>query len=183
MRRLVSDARLIAVGGFSGTGKSALVRALAAEIGTAPGALILRTDVERKRLAGLPPEVRLPRAAYTKAASRTVYASIHAQARAALEAGSAVLLDAVYSDALERAEAEQVAQAAGVPFDGIWLDCPEEIRLARVAGRTGDASDADGDVVRMQSAWSGVVSDWQKIDASRMPADTLDAARAWLFRD
>ena len=144
--------------------------------------LILRTDVERKRLAGLSPEARLPRSAYTSVASRAVYASIHARARTALEAGHAVLLDAVYADPQERADAGQIAQAVGVPFDGIWLDCPEDVRLARVAGRTGDASDADVEIVRMQSVAAGIVSDWRNIDASRMPADTLDAARAWLLR-
>ncbi|MBL8832595.1 MAG: AAA family ATPase [Rhodospirillales bacterium] len=174
-------ARLIAIGGLSGTGKSALSLALAVEIGAAPGAVVLRSDVERKRLAGLSPETPLPRSAYTKEASREVYASLHARAGAALAAGHAVLLDAVYADPAERAAAARVA-AAGIAFDGIWLDCPEEIRLARVAKRVGDASDADGDIVREQSARAGIVVDWQAIDASRMPSDTLDAARAWLFR-
>ncbi|MBI3505577.1 MAG: AAA family ATPase [Proteobacteria bacterium] len=173
--------RLVAVGGFSGTGKSALALALATGIGAAPGALILRSDVERKRLAGLPPETKLPRDAYTKEASRAVYASIHARARTALAAGHAVLLDAVYADPEEQAEAARVARDGGVPFDGLWLDCPDEIRLARVADRRGDASDADGDIVRLQSESPCIVTEWQRIDASRMPSDTLNAARAWLL--
>ena len=36
--------RLIAVGGLSGTGKSALARALAPDLGAAPGAVVLRSD-------------------------------------------------------------------------------------------------------------------------------------------
>jgi len=174
--------RLVAIGGLSGTGKTALALALAAEIGAAPGALILRSDVERKRLAGLSPETRIPRGNYTKEASRAVYASLHARAKVALEAGHAVLLDAVYADPDERAEAVSVAEALDVPFDGVWLDCPDEIRLARVAGRNGDASDADGDIVRAQSQTPCIVNDWRRIDASCMPSDTLAAARAWLFR-
>ena len=43
---------LIAIGGLSGTGKSALARALAPDIGAAPGAVVLRSDVERKTLSG-----------------------------------------------------------------------------------------------------------------------------------
>ena len=174
--------RLVAVGGLSGTGKSALAQALAPAIGASPGAVVLRSDVERKRLAGLPPEARLPRSAYTKAASRDVYASLHARAGAALVAGHSVLLDAVYADAEERADAERAAVAAGAPFDGIWLDCPEEVRLARVSRRIGDASDADGDIIREQSSRSRDAADWHRIDASRMPDDTSDAARAWLLR-
>jgi predicted kinase len=56
------------------------------------------------------------------------------------------------------------------------------VRLARVSKRVGDASDADGDIVRAQSSQSCEVADWHRIDASRMPRDTSDAARAWLFR-
>ncbi len=175
-------ARLVAIGGLSGTGKSALSLALAVEIGAAPGAVVLRSDIERKRLAGLPPETKLPRSAYTKEASRDVYASLHARAGTALAAGHSVILDAVYADPVERTAAVHVATAAGTDFDGIWLDCPEDIRLARVAARAGDASDADGDIVREQTARAGFVADWRAIDASRMPSDTLDAARAWLFR-
>ncbi|MGR9912188.1 hypothetical protein ACUOGC_22945, partial [Escherichia coli] len=37
--------RLVAVGGLSGTGKSVLSRALAAHVGRAPGAVVLRSDV------------------------------------------------------------------------------------------------------------------------------------------
>ena len=43
---------LIAVGGLSGSGKSTLARALAPAVGSAPGALILRSDVIRKALLG-----------------------------------------------------------------------------------------------------------------------------------
>lgn len=174
--------RLVAVGGLSGTGKSALALALAADIGAAPGAVVLRSDVERKRIAGLPPESPLPRSAYTRTASREVYSSLHARAAAALAAGHSIVLDAVYADADERADAKRTATVAGAAFDGIWLDCPEDVRLARVSKRVGDASDADGDIVREQSSRSCDVSDWHRIDASRMPDDTLNAAHAWLFR-
>lgn len=41
-------AQLIAIGGLSGTGKSTLGRALAPEVGPTPGAVHLRSDLERK---------------------------------------------------------------------------------------------------------------------------------------
>ena len=50
---------LAAVGGFSGTGKSTFARAIAAALGAAPGAVVLRTDEVRKRLAGAGPVDRL----------------------------------------------------------------------------------------------------------------------------
>ncbi len=45
--------RLVAVGGLSGAGKSALAAALAPQLGRAPGALLLRSDVERKAMFGV----------------------------------------------------------------------------------------------------------------------------------
>jgi aminoglycoside phosphotransferase family enzyme len=44
---------LVAVGGFSGTGKTTVAAALAPELRPLPGALHLRTDVERKLMAGV----------------------------------------------------------------------------------------------------------------------------------
>ena len=49
-------ARLVAIGGLSGSGKSAVARAIAPEIGAFPGAVIVRSDVERKRLFGVAPD-------------------------------------------------------------------------------------------------------------------------------
>src|SRR5262249_48674743 len=44
---------LVAIGGLSGTGKSALARALARFVAPMPGAVVLRSDVERKRMLGV----------------------------------------------------------------------------------------------------------------------------------
>ena len=51
---------LVAVGGLSGTGKSALARALAPHLPPAPGAVVLRSDVERKTLLGKNEHDKLP---------------------------------------------------------------------------------------------------------------------------
>ena len=56
--------RLVAVGGLSGTGKSALARALAPDLGPAPGAVVLRSDIERKALFGKDEQDKLPADAY-----------------------------------------------------------------------------------------------------------------------
>src|SRR5262245_27761529 len=47
------EPQLIAVAGLSGTGKSTLARALAPRIGPVPGAVHLRSDLERKSLFGV----------------------------------------------------------------------------------------------------------------------------------
>jgi uncharacterized protein len=65
--RLIRPAKpqLIAIGGLSGTGKSTIAAALAPFADPAPGAVHLRSDIERKRLAGVGELERLPREAYT----------------------------------------------------------------------------------------------------------------------
>src|SRR5262249_59965678 len=72
--------RLVAVGGLSGTGKSALAQALAGELAPDPGAVVLRSDVERKALFGKDEHVRLPQDAYSPAVTAKVYAVIAAKA-------------------------------------------------------------------------------------------------------
>jgi len=168
---------LAAVGGLSGSGKSAVASGIAPLIGAAPGAVVLRTDVERKRLAGVEPEAKLPTESYTRQASRAVYESLYARARAALAAGHSVVVDAVFADPAERHTMRDIARAAGVEFRGLWLDCPAEIRLARVAGRTDDASDAGVAVAAGQMAQELGEIDWRHLDAAAAPAQVISEAR------
>ena len=152
-RYLEPDApMLIAVGGLSGSGKSTLARTLGPTLGAAPGAIILRTDEIRKRLWGCEPTDRLPRAAYSAEASAAVYAELYGVARACLEAGRAVVVDAVFLRAEERRRIEAVASEAGARFHGVWLEAPADILRQRIAGRRNDASDADARVLDLQLA-------------------------------
>ncbi|MFP5468201.1 MAG: AAA family ATPase, partial [Alphaproteobacteria bacterium] len=168
--------RLIAISGFSGSGKSVLARALAPAIGAAPGALILRSDEIRKQLAGAPLLEQLPQSAYTPENSAKVYACILKRAQMALQAGHSVIADAVYARATERAAIETVAHALGVPFQGLWLDAPPEILASRVGARSGDASDATADIVQAQLEYDTGGIGWGRIDASGSPDETQRAA-------
>jgi predicted kinase len=141
---------LVAVGGLSGSGKTTLARALAPGLGSSPGAVVLRSDEIRKRRAGVEPTDRLPPSAYTPAAGAAVYEDLFATARIALEAGRSVIADAVFLRASERSAIEAVAREAGATFHGVWLDAPPDILRSRLAGRRGDASDADARVLEGQ---------------------------------
>ncbi|MFX8270387.1 ATP-binding cassette domain-containing protein, partial [Acinetobacter baumannii] len=55
----VRRGEILGVVGGSGTGKSVLSRALAAHVGRAPGAVVLRSDVIRRELAGAGPTGKL----------------------------------------------------------------------------------------------------------------------------
>ena len=167
--------RLVAVGGLSGTGKSLLARALAADLAPAPGAVVLRSDVERKALFGLAETERLPPQAYERKVTLRVYAALEDKARRVLAAGHSAVADAVFADTQERAG---VARAAGsAVFHGLFLTAPLNVRVTRVAGRARDASDADPAVARAQEQYDLGALDWDAVDASGTPADTLARAR------
>ncbi|HEY1475059.1 MAG TPA: AAA family ATPase [Pseudolabrys sp.] len=169
---------LLAVGGLSGTGKSVLARALAADIPPAPGAVVLRSDVERKMLFGAHEADRLPEAAYAPEVTSKVYSALVDKARRVLAAGHSVIVDAVFADAGERAA---VAQAApGGVFHGLYLTAGLPTRLSRVGERKGDASDADVAVARKQEQYDLGAMDWTPVDAAGSPQQTLRRAKTAL---
>ncbi len=139
---------LIAVGGLSGTGKSTLAAELAAHIGPAPGALHVRSDVERKRLFGVPETQRLERQHYRIGVAERVYSILEDKARRALGAHHAVIVDAVFAKPEERSAIEEVARSCGYAFIGLWLTASPELLILRVEHRQGDASDADRRVIQ-----------------------------------
>src|SRR5690606_27851670 len=62
--RSLQPAELVAVGGLAGSGKSAYARAAAGLVGQSRGAVVVRTDEVRKRLAGVGVLEWLPQEAY-----------------------------------------------------------------------------------------------------------------------
>jgi predicted kinase len=146
---------------------------LAQDIGAAPGAVHLRSDIERKMLAGVPLNARLPDDAYTPKASEQVYRQLLEKAEPILSAGQSVIIDAVYAAKSERAEVEALARRLGVGFSGYWLEAPEDVMTERVGSRVNDASDATPDVVRTQLGYSLGDIRWERIDASVTPDETL----------
>jgi len=168
---------LVGIGGLSGTGKSQLARALAPGLGPAPGAVVLRTDVERKALAGIREGERLPAEAYTPDSAARVYASLAEKARRIVAAGHSAVVDAVFAKAEERNALSAVAHRSGVKFHGLFLAADMATRLERIGARHGDASDADETVVRAQEAYGLANIDWPTLDASGTPDNTLGRAR------
>ena len=154
--------RLLAIGGLSGSGKTTLALKLAPEIGRTPGAVVVRSDVERKRQAGVPLEERMPAGSYSVESSARVYSAFMARAERVLRSGHSVVLDAVFSKPEERAAAEALAAKVGVPFQGIWLDVPKEVAQERVAAREGDASDATPAIVARQFDYDLGRIDWER---------------------
>jgi uncharacterized protein len=172
--------RLIAVGGLSGVGKSALAGALAPRLGRAPGALWLRSDLERKAMFAVDETARLPASAYAHEVTRDVYRRLIDKTRVALRAGQAVVLDATFATASERQAAAGAAAEVGVAFVGLFLDAPLATRLKRIASRRADASDADADVASRQTADPLSERGWATLGASGNLSETTSVALARL---
>ncbi len=158
--------RLIAIGGESGCGKSTVASLAAPHLGEAPGALIIRSDVTRKQLFGCRLEDPLPAAAYSREMTERTYRAVAGHAMAGLGAGMTVIADAVYADPAERTALEAVARGANVPFQGIWLDAPLDVRIARVETRKGDVSDATAEFLGRHPRREEGRMRWTRIDAS-----------------
>lgn len=176
-----APARLIAVGGLSGTGKTVLAASLAPLVGAAPGAVHLRSDLERKALFDVSPLNRLPQSAYSPETSAKVHDVMREKARQVLSGGHSVLLDATWLSEDERATLPVLARQSGADFTGLWLTADTGMLETRVSARRGDASDADVAVVRKQSAETAVPSTWAQIDAGGSPDETFRKARDVLF--
>ena len=165
--------QLIAIGGFSGTGKTTLAAALAPKLGSAPGALHLRSDIERKVMFDVPETERLQEEFYSESISAKVYDCLLQKTWIALRTGSTVIVDAVFSKQSERNAFEEVATRLKVPFKGFWLSSSEAKMFNRVSVRRGDASDATPRIVEMQiDRGTGPIS-WAPIDSSGNIVDTV----------
>lgn len=146
------NARLLITHGVSGSGKSTV----ASQLLRAAGAIRIRSDVERKRLFGLgplDPSSALGLDIYTEQATRDTFESLRHRARAALQAGYPVIVDAAFLRRDERRQFQALAAELQVPFS--ILDCqagPTTLRQ-RVVARAAwakDASEADVEVLERQ---------------------------------
>jgi predicted kinase len=142
-----------------------------------PGAVVLRSDVERKVLLGRDEHEPLPQDGYAASVTARVYATVADKARRTLAAGHSAIVDAVYAKAQERTAVARSAAVLGVRFCGLFLTADLETRLARVGQRSLDASDADAAVVRSQEDYELGSLDWSRIDASGTPEATLARAQ------
>lgn len=146
--------RCFATTGVSGSGKTNL----AGKIIDTCGAVRLRSDVERKRLAGMQPTERpsdenARRELYSEELTLRVYQRLAEIASTVLKAGYNVVIDATYNERQHRAMLSQIAQEHTTPITWLEIDIPEEFVLARIAARQledDDASDASINVARRQ---------------------------------
>ncbi|MBL4741078.1 MAG: AAA family ATPase [Sneathiella sp.] len=170
-----SPAQMIAIGGFSGSGKSTLARHLAPFIGATPGAVRIRSDEIRRQLIGWDEFSKMPQSAYTSEQSAAVYKQMAICAKAVLQTGHSVILDAVLDRECDQLSFEQVAKDLQIPFTGIWLNVDRQTMEKRIDGRSRDASDATIQVLQQQILRNTKTnSTWQQVDGSGTAEQSLD---------
>ena len=157
--------------GVSGSGKSSQTQSLI----EARGMVRLRSDVERKRMFGLQPEASSEGLSgiYTPDATHRTYAQLAAQARAVLQAGLPVLVDATFLRRRERDDFRVLARSLGLPFRVLAFDAPEALLRERIRQRAeagGDASEATQAVLSAQLAQREPLAPDELLQAVRIEA-------------
>ena len=148
-------------------------REVAPFIGLAPGARVVRSEVIRKRLAGVDAFARLGPECFTAELTERTYRNLVQDVARTLETGHSVVADTVFARPQERQAIADAAVTAGTPFAGLWLESPTDVMISRVAKRHHDASDSIPDVVRGQLEYELGGIDLRRIDSSDPKKQTV----------
>ncbi|MGH8565428.1 MAG: AAA family ATPase [Gammaproteobacteria bacterium] len=128
--------------GISGAGKTVHSAALIPRL----GALRIRSDIERKRLAGLSAEARTESAVaagmYDAAMTERTYERLRHLARIASGCGIPVIIDAAFLARARREEFAALARSLGAPLRILDFRAGEATLRARIQQRGADGHDA-----------------------------------------
>ncbi len=178
---------LLLMCGLPGTGKSVLAKELAARAGFT----VVRSDVTRKRLAGLRPGEsggNAPAAGiYAQDFTERTYEACREEAERRLFEGERVIVDATFRDEPHRLRFIEVARRWCVPVRILHCHADETLVHDRLDRRVGDPSDADWGVYQhMREIWEPfgpVTSDFvDAIDTAATPTEVGDRGLAALGR-
>ncbi|MEQ8662327.1 MAG: AAA family ATPase [Gammaproteobacteria bacterium] len=162
---------LVVTHGVSGSGKSHAARKLA----HGAGFVHLRSDIERRRLAGLAldaPSGSTPGGGlYSRAASAATYAHLLALARGALRAGFSVVVDAAFLARAQRAPFFALAHELGLPCHLLWCTAPPAELARRITARQAAGDDPSEATLEVLARQRESVEPPDEID----PAQVLEA--------
>jgi hypothetical protein len=174
---------LVLVSGLSGSGKTWLADRLAPAL----GAVHLRSDVERKRLAGLAELSRsgasIGGGVYSKDFTARVYERLVGAAEDVLAGGYAAIVDATFAWRHDRDLFRALARRSGVIACLIHCRASHEALVSRIVERDlhrKDASEADVAVLDWQTKnWESIATDeqWTVITVETAHVDLDDLHR------
>jgi predicted kinase len=139
--------------GLSGSGKSTVSRSLMQN----PGAIRIRSDIERKRMAGLDALAKsgsgIGEKLYSSDTTRQTYARLAELAGQLLDAGWPVIVDATFLARWQRDALREAAHARNITLRILDFPVPLDILRQRILQRSkagNDASEADLAVLQHQ---------------------------------
>jgi uncharacterized protein len=164
---------LVLMSGVSGSGKTWLARRLAPAL----DAIHVRSDIERRRLAGIAPTARsgsaLAQGLYARAMTRAVYDRLADCAADALAGGYTTIVDATFGRSEDRIRFRALAASLGVHLCIVYCHAPTKVLRRRISTRQRmrkDPSEATIEVLHWQEA--------QFVPPARQEASVvLDAAK------
>jgi hypothetical protein len=134
--------QMILLCGLMGVGKSTLAEELRLQL----GGTLLRSDLLRKELAGIPALTRkrdnFGEGLYSAANNSATYQLMLEQSLTALQRGETVILDASFNRLQQRRRFRSQAAQLGASTSLIWLHCDQATSLKRMQRRTAAATDA-----------------------------------------
>lgn len=142
---------LLLMSGLSGSGKTWLAQRLAPHL----AAVHVRSDIERKRLAGLAAADRsgsaVAQGLYAPAATRAVYRRLVQCASDILGGGYSAIVDATFGEREQRAQFAALAARLGVRAVIVHCQAPVETLEARIVERRrSDADPSEADVAVLE---------------------------------
>ncbi len=143
---------LVLMCGLPATGKSRMAAAIARPL----DAVVIQSDVVRKRLARVPlnhhPAGPEAEALYSSRMSSRTYEAMLEEAAGTLDGGRSVVVDATFPTAGSRRRFSTLAEARGAPSAVVYLTCSDDVIAARMARRReapDEVSDADWNVYQL----------------------------------
>ena len=161
---------LVITHGLPGSGKTTFSQTALERL----KAIRIRSDVERKRMAGLSQYDRshsgLFSGIYSPGFSKTVYSRLLDLARELLESGYPVIVDAAFLDGPARSRFMDLANSLSIPFAIASMSASNpESRIMRRLGAGNDASDADLAVLEAKKASADPLSREEQVQTALFP--------------
>jgi uncharacterized protein len=171
--------RVVMVGGLPGTGKTTLARGLGARLAVP----VLRSDEVRKELVGVDAthrlEERFGAGAYDDATTEATYGVLVQRARALVERGESVVVDASWTAAGPRQRLRAMADETATELVELVCEVEPAVAAARITHRLGaaaDASDATPTIARAMAARADAWPEATVIDTHRPAEKCVDVA-------
>lgn len=177
--------RLFLTHGLSGSGKTSLTQALL----ESQGMVRIRSDVERKRLAGLDTKARsdspLSGGLYAKDMTTRTYSALLEIAEGLLRDGVTVIVDATFLRQAQRIPFFALAESLRIPITVLHFDAPIDVLMDRVSARLKrgkDASEATLEVLQHQRQQLEALTPAERSNSVVFDTRDPDCMISWIER-